>query len=505
MTVGMLELVFEIGRFTFIIGTLIFIGWLGWTRQLYGNWAWRFSILAFLLLLFGITIDVIDDYQITRDLGAGHDMPLSTFLEKGVGYLGGFASMLLAAICWLPHSDALKSQKDAAERARTAAEWQRDILRDQLTQVQKMEAIGALTGGIAHDFNNLLMIIDGYTRRAAKTIDQNSAAADSLQQALGAIKRASALTKQLLVFSRRQRMEKKVFRVSDLIASVRGLLVQAAGEQNELQLQIQDGACCIETDSNEFSQTLLNLTINARDAMPDGGTITIASRMIAGGNGKADLMEISVADTGTGMEKATIERIFEPFFTTKERGKGTGLGLATTYGFMHASEGEIRVQSEPGSGTTMSLLFPVSHHPVTEAPTETKGAPRGRGETVLLVEDNESILKLIHSELTDLGYNMLSAPSGFEALEIEMSWNKPIDILCTDVVMPGLSGIEVAQVVRARRPTVKIVFMSGYTDDIKKSGLMPNGAMFLQKPLDIKRLAEVIRAQLDQPEMSEAS
>jgi len=504
MALEALELAFEIGRFVFMFGIVIFVGWIGWSRQLLNNWAWRYSILAFLLLLFGASVDVIDDHQTTRAFFGWTGSTINLMIESA-GYLSGFAFMFLAAWRWLPHSDTLKREKQLAESARTAAEQQRDVLRKQLAQAQKMEAIGALTGGIAHDFNNLLMVIDGYARRATDNIGKQTVVVESLQQVLGATKRAGALTKQLLVFSRRQAMEKKVARVADLIASVHGLLAQATGERINLLLEIEDGASCIETDNNEFSQTLLNLTINARDAMPGNGTITIASRLTKGSDGKGDVVEISVTDTGAGMDEATVERIFEPFFTTKERGKGTGLGLASVYGFMQASGGDIRVQSKPGSGTIMSLLFPVSERPLTEAPTETRTNARGGGETILLAEDNEPVLKLIHEALTDLGYQVLSAPSGFEALERETSWDGAIDLLLTDVVMPGLSGIEVAQVVRARRPKAKIIFMSGYTDEAKKTGQMPCGATFLQKPIDMKRLAEVIRDQLDQSEMSEAS
>jgi len=503
MTLETIELAFEVGRFAFMLGIILFIARIGWSRQLLDNWAWRFSILAFLLLLFGVSIDVIDDYEVTRTLFNWKDSALNTFLEKGVGYFGGFAFMFLAAWSWLPHSDALRSGKRMAEVAQCAAERQRDDLRKQLTQAQKMEAIGALTGGIAHDFNNLLMVIDGYARRASDNTGKQSIIDESLQQVLGATKRATALTKQLLVFSRRQAMEKKVERVAVLIAEMRGLMIHAAGTRINLLFEIEDGETCIETDSNEFSQTLLNLTINARDAMPDSGTITIASKLIDANDDGGGIIEISVTDTGLGMDEATVEHIFEPFFTTKERGKGTGLGLATAYGFMQASGGDIRVASKPGAGTTMSLRFPVSNLPRVETRAEINSVARGCGETILLVEDNEPVLKLIHEALTERGYVVLPAPSGFEALELEMSYDGDIDILLTDIVMPGLSGIEMAQVVRSRRPNARIIFMSGYTDEAKKTGQMPCGATFLQKPVNMIRLAEVIRARLDQREMLE--
>jgi CheY-like chemotaxis protein len=230
--------------------------------------------------------------------------------------------------------------------------------------------------------------------------------------------------------------------------------------------------------------------------MPDGGTITITSRLIAASADKDEHVEISVADTGHGMDVETAARIFEPFFTTKERGKGTGLGLSTAFGFVQASGGEIEVETAPGVGTTMFLRFPVSRRPVAAAGAAVRETPRGLGETILLVEDNEPVLQLIDETLTALGYTVLPAPSGFEALEITEETDGVIDLLLTDVVMPGLSGIEVAKIVHARRPDTKIVFMSGYTDATRKTGQMPGGATLLQKPVDLRHLAEVIRGEL---------
>ena len=505
MSFEAIEVAFDIGRFVFLFHVVLFICWVGWSRQLLNNLAWRYFLVAFLLLFLGMIIDVVDDYPASHVLFPWNHTRFYTFLGKGMGYFGGFVFLFLAAWHWLPQSDAIKSEKHAAEKARMTAEQQRDVLRKQLNHAKKMEAIGVLTGGIAHDFNNLLMVIDGYAQRASKNMGKQSIATDSLQQVLEATKRASALTKQLLVFSRRQAMEKKAVRVVDLIVGVRGMLIHAAGERIDLLLEIEDGETCLETDSNEFFQTLLNLTINARDAMPDGGTIVIATRLVETNDSKGDMIEISVTDTGIGMDESTLERVFEPFFTTKNRGRGTGLGLATAFGFMQASGGEITVTSKPDEGTTMNLLFPVSNKPPVDTRAETKCVAHGGHETILLVEDNEPILKLIDEALTEHGYDVLSAPSGFEALELEMACKGDIDLLLTDVVMPGLSGIEVAQVVQARRPKAIVVFMSGYTDEAKKTGRMPHGAMLLQKPVNMKRLAEVIRTKLDQPETIEAS
>jgi len=499
------EIAFETGRFIFMIGIVIFIGWVGWSRHLLENWAWRFSLVAFVLLLFGASVDVIDDYEATINFFAWKDSPFKTFLEKGLGYLGGIFFMSLAAWRWLPHSDALKSEKQAAENSQALAEGQRDVLRDQLIQAQKMEAIGQLTGGIAHDFNNLLMVIDGYSRRARENLNQPAIVEESLEQVANAVLRTSALTKQLLVFSRRQSMEKDVARIGDLISGAKGLLKPLLDARTVLLVEVEDGAACIETDSNEFCQTLLNLAINARDAMPDGGILTIGSRLIGGDNGAGKFVEVSVTDTGQGMDEETAARIFEPFFTTKEQGKGTGLGLATAYGFAQASGGEIKVESTPGSGTTMRLIFPEIDRAPAELAVQGSEMPRGGGETILLVEDNESLLNLIHETLSGLGYNVTSAPSGFEALDLVEDPGVPLDLLLTDVIMPGLSGIEVAQVVRSRRPKTKVIFLSGYTGDAGTTGQMPPGSKLLQKPVDMKRLAEVLRSELDQPEMLAAS
>ena len=492
----LVDLTLEVGRFVFMLSIVLFVAWIGWSRSLLGSWAWRFTLVAFLLLFFGAAIDVVDDYPVTVAFFGWHDTPVNTLLEKGVGYFGGFAFMFLAAWRWLPHSDTLTHEKSAAEEARKAAEEQRDVLRDQLIQAQKMEAIGALTGGIAHDFNNLLMVIDGYARRATSNIAKRAVVEESLKQVARASAQAAALTKQLLVFSRRQSMEKKVHRVSDLLSRVRDLLQHAVSDQHNLLFEFDAGTACIETDANEFCQTLLNLVINARDAMPNGGTITITSQLAAAVGSDGEHVTVSVADTGHGMDAKTAARIFEPFFTTKERGKGTGLGLSTAFGFVQASGGNIDVQTAPGAGTTMILRFPVSRQAATETARVITAAPRGRGEIILLVEDNEPVLELINESLTDLGYTVLPAPSGFEALEIASERDAAIDLLLTDVIMPGLSGIEVARVVRARRPDIKIIFMSGYTDATRKTGHMPHGAALLQKPVDMRRLAEVIHGEL---------
>ncbi len=383
-------------------------------------------------------------------------------------------------------------------RKREEAETDRDALRAQLTQVQKMKAIGELAGGIAHDFNNLLMIIDGYGQRARANLDDEEATKESLDQIISAGERGAALTRQLLVFSRRQVMEKAVVPVSELIDGIQGLLKHTIPERYEIRFDVEDRDAKIKTDANEFIQAILNLVLNARDAMPDGGHILISTKEIAAAADEPSAVEFSIKDTGIGMNEETLERIFEPFFTTKGREQGTGLGLAMVYGFVQSCGGRIEVSSAPGNGTEFLVRFPTTDAPVIRA-TEPDAADQfSMGETILLVEDNEALLNLMKTQLEDLGYNVLSATGGFWALEIDEDYSETIHLLVTDVIMPGMSGIELANAMAESRPLMKTIFVSGYTDESKKTGSLPDAAVFLQKPVNSNRLATVIREVIEE-------
>ena len=379
----------------------------------------------------------------------------------------------------------------------------------QLNQAQKMDAIGQLTGGIAHDFNNILMVTDGYTRRALKHIDDPDAVTEALAEVLTGTERAAQLTKQLLSFSRRQIMEKRVFRVEEAITEIESLLRQSTGERYEINIESQTAGACVETDAAEFQQALVNLVINARDAMERGGRIKIASRIVELDDDFAAshrnisagrFVEVSVRDDGIGMDDTTVEHIFEPFFTTKEQGKGTGLGLSMVYGFAQSSEGAVEVESQLEAGATFKIYLPAVDRDPQVLIAEVEQSHHGQGETILLVEDDPPLLEIVREMLDTLGYNVITAGDGFEAMEVEADYDGEIDLLLSDVVMPTIGGFEMAEMIRETRPNIKIVFMSGYPNRAGISNeALPENCQFLQKPVKPAHLAQAVRQELDKP------
>ncbi|MEZ5669748.1 MAG: CHASE domain-containing protein [Alphaproteobacteria bacterium] len=381
----------------------------------------------------------------------------------------------------------------------------------QLMHAQKMEAVGHLTGGIAHDFNNLLMIIDGYARRAADQLDRPDRARQSLQEVLNGTDRATELTRKLLTFSRRKAMEKRVFRVADEIGRNLDLIRRSVGERYEVVFADGGNGACVETDPGEFAQALLNLVVNARDAMPGGGKIEIAlgslridATAATKDNGsRRDLpvgryVEVTVIDHGQGIPPDVLPHVFEPFYTTKDQGKGTGLGLPMVYGFATQSGGTAEIESVADVLTTARIVLPATDRELPQESAVPAVDCKGHGETILLVEDDTALLDLTESTLQSLGYNVLAANGGFEALEMEQDCEGDIDLLLSDVVMPELGGFEVAQMIRASRPDIKVVFMSGYPNRGQAADeRMPDGAVFLQKPVRPDRLAQSLRMELD--------
>ena len=394
-------------------------------------------------------------------------------------------------------------QKEMAERQR---------MQEHLIQAQKMDAIGQLTGGIAHDFNNLLMIIDGYARRAEKAVDPGGQAQGALSQVIKAAEKAAKLTRQLLVFSRRQVMEKRVFKVSEALRETEALLERSVGEAYELTFAFDDESLCVQTDPSELTQAVLNLAVNARDAMQGGGRIKIETRARSltqedvrdiEGVECGVFVEISVADTGTGISEWDRLHIFEPFYTTKDQGKGTGLGLAMVIGFAQQSGGTVIVDTAPDVGTTMRILLPQAAGGAQQAAAEVDEDCRGRGETVLVVEDDEALLALNSETLRELGYKVLTAEDGFCALEVEEECEGGIDLLLSDVVMPQMGGFELCEIIREKRPGLRTVFVSGYPNrDSAKGTEMPDNCQFLQKPVSPSHLAKAIRQELDSPSVS---
>lgn len=383
---------------------------------------------------------------------------------------------------------------------------ERKRVEQQFSQAQKMDAIGQLTGGIAHDFNNLLMVIGGYARRTLSNLDNLEVAGRSLEEVLAATEKATRLTKQLLMFSRRQVMEKRVFRIGDVIADLKGLLLHSVGEWYEIAYEVEDKNICVSTDPGELTQAILNLAINARDAMPKGGKVGISARVVeldqAFASSHPDLsagtyVKISVTDQGTGIDEETLPHIFEPFFTTKEQGKGTGLGLAMVYGFARQSGGGADVSTSLGEGTEFSIYLPVVDRPAEPIIPDDALEYQGKGETVLLVEDDERLLELTHDILRDLGYKVLIAGNGLEALEIDDEMENGPDILVSDVIMPSLGGFELYEILRERRTNMKALFMSGYPQRGSGKVEIPENVPFLQKPVEAGQLARAIRKELD--------
>jgi signal transduction histidine kinase/ActR/RegA family two-component response regulator len=366
---------------------------------------------------------------------------------------------------------------------------------ERLRQSQKLEAIGTLAGGIAHDFNNLLTAVSGFTQLAMMSTPSDSAVTDDLQQVIEAADRAGMLTKQLLAFSRKQVLQPTVLDVGAVIRGVAPLFDRLLGEHIDVRVDAPDDLPRILADRGQLEQVIINLSINARDAMPKGGVLTIAAHADAPADADACIV-IRVSDTGTGIPATVRDRIFEPFFTTKEPGKGTGLGLATVYGIVQQSGGLIDVHSTEGRGTTFSIRWPTVRDAATAfTPSESEAAwPRG-SETVLLVEDDPYVRLLSRRTLETCGYRVLPAAEPQEALRIAA--DARIDIIVSDVVMPNMSGPDMVERFQATHPGTIAVFMSGYADDALRTNAALVGRAFLRKPFPPAALARVVREALD--------
>jgi signal transduction histidine kinase/ActR/RegA family two-component response regulator len=377
-------------------------------------------------------------------------------------------------------------------------------LEDQVRQAQKMESVGNLAGGIAHDFNNLLTVISGCCDLAAPALAPGSEAAESLDGIRSAAASASALTRQLLMFSRRQIVTPRLLNLNETITGFRPILRRLVEEDVQIDFDLACSPHLVSIDPGQIEQVLLNLVANARDAMPSGGTLTIGTSDVSphdeGGRpsdiGAGAYVLLSVADTGSGMSQEVQSHVFEPFFTTKPIGQGTGLGLATVYGIVKQSEGHIGVRSAPGSGTTFSLYLPVVCAPRESPPAEeTKDAVGLTGaETILVVEDNAPLRRLAAKMLERHGYTVLVAADGAEAQQICVEHQGPIPVVLMDVVMPGENGPTVGEWIRQRRPDTKIIYTSGYTGYATDYGRVSRpGDVFLSKPFSATRLARAVR------------
>jgi PAS domain S-box-containing protein len=392
--------------------------------------------------------------------------------------------------------------RDVSEKSRLEA---------QLLQSQKMESIGRLAGGIAHDFNNLLMAMFNYIALAQRRLDPDHPARPHLVHTQEVAERAAGLTRQLLAFARKQALRPRVLCPKDVVSGVEPMLRRMIGEDLTLRTLLSADTGNVMADASQLEQVLMNLAVNARDAMPRGGTLTIetgnetldeAYCRTRVGAAPGDHVLIAVTDSGVGMSPEVLSRLFEPFFTTKAPGKGTGLGLATCHGIISQHGGHISVYSEPSRGTSIKVFLPRVDKKASAAPGAgvSSGAPRSGTETILLAEDSQMVRDLAEGALREAGYSVLSAPDGAKALSIAKSHAAPIHLLVTDAIMPEMSGAQLAQELRRLRPDTRVIFMSGYTEDtVEQHGISGQGSHFLAKPFMTDALLRKVREVLDAP------
>jgi PAS domain S-box-containing protein len=387
------------------------------------------------------------------------------------------------------------------------AEEERKKLQEQLAQASKMEAIGRLAGGVAHDFNNLLTTILGYTEMILNQLNEEDPLRTEVEEIHKAGERAASLTQQLLAFSRKQVIKPRIIDLNETVKDAKKMLERLIGEHIKLVFNLDQDLGRIKVDPHQIDQVLLNLAVNARDAMPDGGTLTIATSNISFEGEHSQLHPeiasgsyavLSVTDTGVGMDNEIKARLFEPFFSTKENGKGTGLGLAMVYGIAKQNGGTVSVYSEPGMGTVFRICFPhTSDMSVGSVIPLRFSSPTGN-ETILLVEDDDLVRRLAQRILTHLGYEVLQAYDIEDAIQICRESPSPIHLLLTDVIMPGMSGVELYDQLRTIRVGLKALFMSGYAEDVVvRHGVLPEGTQFIQKPFNMEDLANRARQALD--------
>jgi signal transduction histidine kinase len=407
------------------------------------------------------------------------------------------AAMVVGAL-GLAHVVLRRTNRQLEERAAALSEAYAELqvqveerarAEDQLRQAQKMQALGQLTGGIAHDFNNLLTVIQGSAdilRRPGLDESKRVRFAEAIIQTTG---RAAALTAQLLAFARRQPLKPEVIDLDQKIRAMTELLDRTLGERIRVVTELASGGCCVEVDPAQLEAAILNVAVNARDAMPDGGTLTIRTAAATLGEDHRAAMALSVTDTGSGIGEEALARVFEPFFTTKAVGKGTGLGLSQVYGFATQSGGDVRIDSRDGEGTIVTLVLPCSDRAqtVTELADQRPETGRRHGK-VLVVDDNEDVGIFAETLLEEIGYKVRRASSGEEALALARS--EAFDLVFTDVVMPGMSGLQLADTLKAERPALPVILTTGFSDEVLKSGTGGRAVVF--KPYRLEALAEAI-------------
>jgi nitrogen-specific signal transduction histidine kinase len=386
---------------------------------------------------------------------------------------------------------------------------ERRQLEDQLRQAQKMEAVGRLAGGVAHDFNNVLTVVKSFSEFLLEDLDKLDPRRADVEEIAKAADRAAALTRKLLAFSRKQVMRPEPLDLNGVVAGMEKMLQRLLGEDMHIVTALEPQLMTVEADPSSIEQVILNLAVNARDAMPEGGILTITTRNevldrtdAAWGVRPGQYAALCVGDTGHGMDATTQARAFEPFFTTKPQGAGTGLGLAMVYGIVKQSGGHVIVRSKPGEGTTFTVYLPQLEAEGPRAPAaegEPGGAGRvGGGETVLVVDDEEAVRSGTRRALERAGYAVIPATDGSDALRLLTEHHGTVDLVVTDVMMPGLGGRELVGRLKIVRPNLRVLFISGYTEEgVRKQGVLEPGAVYLEKPFTPEGLLRKVREALD--------
>jgi two-component system, cell cycle sensor histidine kinase and response regulator CckA len=446
-------------------------------------------------------VDLLSQTAIPEAMRTGLWQGETTLVHRGDGHEIPVSLVVLA------HRSASGQVAYLSTMARDITEQRR--LEDEIRQAQKMDAVGRLAGGVAHDFNNILTIILGYSDLIQEALTDDDDTKELVQGISEAARRAAVLTRQLLAFSRRQILQPREIHLNTSVLDMQKMLGRLIGEDIELIIELADDLKTIKADPGQIEQVVMNLAINSRDAMPEGGTLRIETKnrdiTVDDAHKHPDLtpgnyVELRISDSGRGMNAGTLAHVFEPFFTTKDTGQGSGLGLAMVYGIVKQSEGHIEVSSTLGAGTTFRIFLPQYHEPLEDAASEGEGLPLAhRPATVLLVEDDTSVRRLARYTLQLQGYQVLEAGNGTDALQVSESFSKPIDVLLTDVVMPRMSGRELTEQLVARRPSLKVLYMSGYTDDAKvHQDVLDATGGFLQKPFTPAALLAKLHAVLQQ-------
>jgi len=383
---------------------------------------------------------------------------------------------------------------------------ERQRLEERLRNAQRMESVGRLAGGVAHDFNNLITAILGSAQMIDESLGADHPRREDIEEIRGAALRAADLTRQLLAFSRQQVLRPKILDLNALVTRIEKLLRRLIGEHIALRTALAPSLASVRADPGQLEQVLVNLVVNARDAMPEGGTITIETAFAAAAEAQdvpampsGPFVRLVVRDDGRGIAPDARPHLFEPFYTTKDQARGAGLGLATVYGIVKQSDGFIKVESEVGEGAAFVIYLPAIAEPA-DAPVTSPSVPQAPGgqETILVAEDESAILSLARATLAKKGYTVLTASSGTDAEKLAAGFAEPIDLLVTDVVMPGMSGRDLARSLRKTRPGLKVIFMSGYAgDDVFAMGVLDPGVEFLQKPFTPGEMARKVRDVLD--------